>query len=331
MSDDTATELRPLKTWSHLAGQRRRPSEYEIVSTKLHWHARNGDEPWDVDPQGFMSEWYRKYRNSSAVRHEDWESFRDPDELVYRTYNILQDGQETYVDGLLEQYANEEHDSSLSPEWVEVLSTLYTPGRYLQHTVQMASSYLVHIAPASTISNCAAFQAADAFRWVSRIAYRTKELAVAHPAAGFGDVERNRWEGHPAWQGFRELMERALVAYDWGEAFTALNVVAKPAIDEAFLRQFAVAARRHGDTLLSLLADAALRDSERSRRWTGALVEMTLAGGNQQVLESWLAKWVPLGDRAIEAFCGALPDNPDGTKEAIERSRAFRTQVGLKG
>ena len=25
--------LKPLKTWSHLAGRRRKPSEYEIVST----------------------------------------------------------------------------------------------------------------------------------------------------------------------------------------------------------------------------------------------------------------------------------------------------------
>lgn len=29
--------LKPLKTWSHLATRRRKPSEYEIVSTNLHW------------------------------------------------------------------------------------------------------------------------------------------------------------------------------------------------------------------------------------------------------------------------------------------------------
>ncbi len=119
MSD--ASTLPPLKTWSHLAGQRRRPSEYEIVSTNLPWHTRVEGEPWEVAPQGFMSDWYRRYRDASPVQHENWNAFRDPDELVYRTYNILQDGQETYVDGLLEQYSAEDHDASLSPASVDVV------------------------------------------------------------------------------------------------------------------------------------------------------------------------------------------------------------------
>src|SRR5581483_4438583 len=159
MSDTTteaAAPLQPLKTWSHLAGQRRRPSEYEIVSTKLLWHARGSEELWEVGGrQSFMSDWYARYRDNSAVKHDDWNTFRDPDEVVYRTYNITQDGQETYVDGLLEQYAGEEHDHSLSEAWLATLARMYTPGRYLLHTVQMASSYLVHIPPTSTIGNCA--------------------------------------------------------------------------------------------------------------------------------------------------------------------------------
>ena len=49
MSEPT---LSPLKTWSHLAEQRRRPSEYEIVSTNLHWHTR-GDQAFDIDDSNF--------------------------------------------------------------------------------------------------------------------------------------------------------------------------------------------------------------------------------------------------------------------------------------
>ena len=333
MSDTTEapTPLRPLKTWSHLAGQRRRPSEYEIVSTNLLWHTRESDQLWEVGgPESFMTDWYTRYRENSPVRHEDWNIFRDPDELVYRTYNILQDGQETYVDGLLEQYSGEEHDASLPGGWVTTLARLYTPGRYLLHTVQMASSYLVHIPPTSTIGNCAAFQAADALRWVSRTAYRTKELSLAHSDAGFGETERRMWEELPAWQGFRELMEKALVAYDWAEAFLALNVVAKPAIDEAWLRQLSVSARRSGDLLLALLADAALRDSERSRRWTAGLIEMMLLAGNQEVLEGWLGRWVPLGEAAVTAFCADLPENSEAADTAVERMRGFRSQLGFK-
>lgn len=327
---DAAQPLKPLKTWSHLASRRRRPSEYEIVSTNLLWSMRNPASPWEVAPQGFMTGWYNKHRAGSPLRHDDWDSFRDPDELVYRTYNILQDGQEAYVDGLLDEHDELGHDKGLSAEWVDTLAKIYAPGRYLMHTVQMASAYLVHMAPASTIANCAIFQAADSLRWLSRIAYRTRELANHRPGLGFAERERQHWEALPAWQGFRELMERTLATYDWGEAFVALNLVAKPAIDEAFLRQFAAAGRRRGDTLFGLLADAQLRDSDRSRRWSTALVRFAVpAAENGRVLRDWLAKWSPLGDRAISAFCSALPDGGDAAREASGQARAFRAALGL--
>jgi toluene monooxygenase system protein E len=324
--------LRPLKTWSHLAARRRKPSEYEIVSTNLLWHMRDQEQPWDVAHEGPMADWYRQYRNNSAVQHDDWDAFRDPDELVYRTYNILQDGQETYVEGLLDQHNDEEHDKGLDADWVRSLAAHYAPGRYLLHTVQMASAYLVHMSPASTISNCAAFQSADQLRWLSHVAYRTAELAQTHPALGLGAAERSHWEELPAWQRFRELMECVLATRDWAEAFVALNLVAKPAIDEAFYRQQGISARRQGDTLFALTSEAALRDSERSRRWSVELVRhMAQRPENVLVVERWIDTWVPLADAAIEAFCSELPDNPDAATNAIAATRTFRNSLPLRG
>ncbi|MFJ8912705.1 aromatic/alkene monooxygenase hydroxylase subunit beta [Amycolatopsis sp. NPDC102389] len=322
--------LKPLKTWGHLAKRRRKPSEYEIVSTNLLWHTRDKEQPWDVGHTGFMADFYRRYRNGSPITHEDWNAFRDPDELVYRTYNILQDGQESYVDGLLDQHNKEGHDRGLTAEWVATLSQLYAPSRYLLHTVQMASAYLVHMAPASTIANCAAFQAADSLRWLSRVAYRTAELGLAHPAAGFGKDERRHWEELPAWQGFRELMERQLTTFDWAEAFVALNLVAKPAMDEVVLRQLGVSSRRHGDVLHALLAEAELRDSERSRRWTLALVQqMTEVESNVPKLAEWIRKWEPLGAAAIRAYAEQIPENAEAADNAIGAVRAFHRQLGF--
>ena len=258
--------------------------------------------------------------------------FGDPDEVIYRSYNVMQDGQEAYVDGLLDEHDELEYDSGLSAEWLGMLATLYAPGRYLLHTVQMVSAYLFSMAPASTISNCVGFQMADALRWVSRTSYRTRELANHHPGKGFGESERALWEKEAAWQGFRELMERLLVVYEWGETLIGLNVIARPAIDEAFLRQFAYTARRHGDSLFGLLADAQLRDSDRSRRWTTAFVQFVRdQDGNAALIEQWMAKWVPLGDQAIEAFCAALPDSPSAGSEAKKACKDFRQSLGLAG
>ncbi|MGE0298020.1 toluene monooxygenase [Pseudonocardia sp.] len=327
-----STPLKPLKTWSHLTKRRRRPSEYEIVSTNLLWHTRDAEQPWDVAQTGPMADWYRRYRNGSPVTHPDWDSFRDPDELVYRTYNILQDGQETYVEGLLDQHNAEQHDKGLSAEWVATLAQLYAPSRYLLHALQMGSAYLMHIAPTSTIANCAAFQAADELRWVSHVAYRTAELALSHPSAGFGERERELWEELPAWQGLRELLERALTTFDWAEAFVVLNLVAKPAADEAVFRQLGLAARRHGDQLYALLAEAALRDSERSRRWSAALVAtMSEVDANVGQLASWVSSWQPCAVQALRAYCAEVPENPEAFENAVGAVEGFHRQLGLGG
>lgn len=321
--------LKPLKTWSHLAGRRRKPSEYEVVSVNLHYSTRPGSAaPYELDPELFMNRWYIKHRDNSPLRHDDWNAFRDPDELIYRTYCLLQDGQETYVYGLFNQFNEREHDKALSPQWAGSLVRLYTPARYLFHTVQMASAYLAQMGPASTISIAAAFQGMDAFRWLSHAAYRAKELSAMFPDKGFGTAERSYWEDDPAWQGFRELMEKVLVAYDWAECFVALNLVAKPAIEEAVLRRLGDAARHHQDTLLGMLTDAQNTDATRHRRWSAALVRMVCEKeGNAEVIRGWVAKWEPLADRAIDAYCAALPDATDAAESAKQATRDFRRSL----
>jgi len=233
--------LKPLKTWSHLAARRRKPSEYEIVSANLHYNDKRPDSPYELDPNMFMNQWYKKNTFGTALKHPDWNAFRDPEEVVYRTYNMMQDGQETYVFGLFDQFNQREHDLALDPRWAGTLARFYTPSRYLFHTVQMASAYVGQVSPASTITNCNYFQMADSFRWLSHTAYRTKELSQVFTDKGFGTDERTYWENDPVWQGFRELMEKTLTVWDWGEAIVVLNLVAKPAIDEAVLRRATVA------------------------------------------------------------------------------------------
>ncbi|MDY0329141.1 MAG: aromatic/alkene monooxygenase hydroxylase subunit beta [Thiomonas sp.] len=325
-----AEVLKPLKTWSHLVTRRRKPSEYEIVSVGLHYTDRDDNAPFELDPNMFMARWYKQFRNASPLKHSDWNAFRDPDELVYRTYNMLQDGQETYVRGLFDQFNERENDKALESNWAGTLARLYSPGRYLFHTLQMASAYVMQIAPASTITNCAAFQAADSLRWVSHVAYRTKELSLTFQDKGFGNDERNYWETDPVWQGYRELMEKVLVVWDWAEAFVALNLVAKPAIEEAVLRKLGESGRHNGDMLLGMLTDAELLDAERHRRWASALVKMALdTEGNAQVLKGWVSKWEPLADLAIDKFCGALPDVPQAAVDAQTATRRFRNSLGI--
>jgi toluene monooxygenase system protein E len=322
--------LKPLKTWSHLAARRRKPSEYEIVSANLHYNDKRPDTPYELSPTMFMNEWYKKNTFGTALKHADWNAFRDPEEVVYRTYNMMQDGQETYVFSLFDQFNQREHDHALDPRWAGTLARFYTPSRYLFHTVQMASAYVGQVSPASTITNCHYFQMADSFRWLSHTAYRTKELSQVFADKGFAADERRYWETDPVWQGFRELMEKALTVWDWGEAIVVLNLVAKPAIDEAVLRKLGESARHNGDTLLGLLTDAQLLDAARHRRWATAFVKMAQeTPGNQELIQGWIAKWEPLADKAIEAYCAPLPDVAGGAEAAKVATRDFRRSLGL--
>ena len=78
------------------------------------------------------------------------------------------------------------------------------------------------------------------------------------------------------------------------------------------------------------MLDAQWEDSERSRRWTGALVEFARGTeGNAATMADWVAKWAPLGDAAIDAYCAALPDNANAAEAAKGAASAFRASLGF--
>lgn len=308
MSEPSVADiLKPQKTWSHLAGQRKRPNEYEIVSVNTLFTTGDPDAALELSPDLPMNRWIKRNRKESRLQHEDWNAFRDPDGVIYRKYCTQRDKDEVYVDGLVSQYHDIYHDAKLAPAWVAQLAAMYTPLRYLLHTTQMAAAYLATMAPASTIANCAVFQMGDQFRWVSRVAYRTAELRKSWPDAGFGQGERQHWEKDPAWQGFRELMERILATYDWGEAVIALNRVAMPAVDEA-LRALGQRALDHGDTLTRFLIEAELGDAQRRERWTQAFT--TFVEGkpdNSEYAAEVIVKWTPLAQNAVRRYREGFP------------------------
>ena len=68
----------------------------------------------------------------------------------------------------------------------------------------------------------------------------------------------------------------------------------------------------------------------RHRRWAAAFVAMALqTPGNLELMKSWIAKWEPLADRAIDAYCAALPDVPGAAESASAATRDLRRGLGL--
>lgn len=316
---------RRLRTWSAFGDIKRRPSDYEIGTQGMNYTLREGRKaPFEQNPSSPANLWMRTYRDDSPLQVDDWESFRDPDMLSYRAYVTQQHEQETKVGGVLEQYAAANADAQLAPEWRATLARLFTTTRYPMHGAQQVQAYIGLMAPSPYITNPAALSAADMLRRVTLVSYRTRELQLAWPDDGFATGERTIWESDEAWQPTRRAIELALTAYDWGESFTAMNLVLLPTLDDVLLRQLGEVARDNGDDLTWLLTSFLRRDAQRRERWSGELARFVVAQrpGNAGVLRKWIDKWSPLADESAAGLGSLLDNHPRQGRAASEVAEA---------
>jgi toluene monooxygenase system protein E len=125
------------------------------------------------------------------------------------------------------------------------------------------------------------------------------------------------WEGHDGWQPARKAIEYALVSYDWAEAFTALNLVFAPTLDDVLLTQLGQIAKDHGDDLTWMLTSFLAEDSRRRGRWSRALADfaVTQRPDNRAVLGTWVSRWSHLADDAALGL-GQFLEMGSGTSAA---------------
>jgi toluene monooxygenase system protein E len=289
---------------------RRVPTEYELVSTGLHY---NYPKRFELPAANPVVAWYHRYREGSALQAREWERFSDPRRTTYRGYTQLQDSREDVVDGLLREVDETGYDRDLDDGWVRFLDRWYFPLRFPAHGLQMLAAYIAQLAPASRITNCAAFQSADELRRVQRIAYRTVQLGGPPLPPEAARRQQAAWEDAAALQPLRELIERALVAYDWGEAFTVTNLVIKPAFDRLVNEEIAGAlATANGDPILASIHFSLDEDARWHREWTAALLRNLIADtpGNADVVSGWIEKWRPLASLALTSLAGVVSQAP---------------------
>ena len=293
------------KTYSHLQHLKRKPTEYELVSSELLYYVRRGFEV-----RVPLGEWYRRHQQASPFACSDWERFYDPRETTYTKYTELQKSKEIFVDGLLRIIDETGYDAGLSRDWIRILDRTLGPLRFPIHGLQMVAAYVGHMAPAGRITMAALFQAADEMRRVQRLAYRTRQLQNVHPE--FARDSRSIWQEDPLWQPLRQVVENLLVTYDWGEAFTVLNLVLKPMFDELFLTGFGRLALSQGDDLLDKIFMSLNEDCAWHRAWSHALV---LVASNDRpatgtTIGAWVDRWRPAVARAIAAFRPIFDEMP---------------------
>ena len=250
------------KTYWHLAGARRcrpttrlRPRTALLRRTRL--RGRRAARPTGTGAT----------RQGSTLVCDDWDRFADPRETTYAKYVDLQQAKETHVDGLLRSIEDSDYDQQAG-------SGL---GRHAGAAAAAAAPPLSRAADAGRVRRPDGAErahhdrrgAAGGRRDAPGPPPRLPDGAAA-PAATRISATRASSSGKPipAWQPLRELIERLLVTYDWGEAFAALNLGAKPVLDAFFLGDVADPGARPG----RLPAGRDLLLAGRGRRLASGLV-----------------------------------------------------------
>jgi toluene monooxygenase system protein E len=255
-----------------------------------------------------VAEWYARHLHGSRWQADDWERFADPRETTYTKYTRLQQAKEAYVDGLLASIDDSSHDRDLSPEARALLERTVPPLRFVFHGFQMIAAYVGQMAPSGRITIAAMLQAADEVRRIHRFAYRMAQLRLGQPR--FGADARATFEADPRWQPLRRVVESLLVTYDWAEAFVALNVCLKPAIDDLFMVELGAVARARGDFLLGQILGSLEEDCAWQQRWTAALVRVALEARpeNRDACAEWVRAWSSEVSGAVAALAPILDD-----------------------
>ena len=297
------------KTFWHLLPQRRMPSEYEIVTSKLLCYTGEGFTGKRFELDVPLKDWYRRHQEESPLLSSSWEKFRDPRETTYTKYTELQRDKEIFVDGILDEIELTGYDANLHPAWLHMLTRVVAPFRYPGHGFQMIASYIGQMAPSGRITITAALQSADEMRRIQRIAYRIRQLQQIYP--GFAADSRTLWQTDAMWQPLREVVEKLLVAYDWAESFVGLNVVLKPLVDELFMKHVSELALREDDYLLGQIFYSLNEDCLWHRQWTDCLVRMAVEDNvrNRDTVQEWINRWYPLAACAVRPFVALLENS----------------------
>jgi toluene monooxygenase system protein E len=315
-STDTVVVERAMpqqKTYWHLLEQRRMPTEYEIVTSKLLCYTGEGFTGKRFELDVPLKDWYRQYQEESPLVCSSWENFRDPRETTYTKYTELQRDKEIFVDAILEEIELTGYDARLRPAWLHIFPRLIAPFRYPAHGFQMIASYIGQMAPGGRITITAALQSADEMRRIQRIAYRIRQLQQIYP--GFAADSRTLWQTDPMWQPLRESVEKLLIAYDWAESFVGLNLVLKPLVDELFMKHLSELALSQDDYLLGQIFYSLNEDCQWHRQWSEALVRMAIEDNvrNKDTIQGWINRWYPLAARAVRAFAPLFEDTAELT------------------
>ena len=246
------------------AGKGRRLNEYEEVTQLLQWHSPfhiNGDRPshqvWSDD--------------STALRCADWESYRTPDKLYYRTYTTRQARAGRTITTAFEFAEADKQLAAVSPERVELLRNVVGPLQYPDWGLCVTHQQTTRFALSSWIAGATSFMMFDELRHAQM--YGRLALAYGEQHHGFDDP-RPAWMESSRFQPTRRVIEEIMATLDWAKAIVLADLVVEPlhtASSHALLTEGSLAA---GDGLTPFVCRSIEDDKLRHRESAVAFLRL---------------------------------------------------------
>lgn len=308
--DLTSRKVR--KTYWHLGETQRIPTRYDVVTSKLLYYPERG-----FAVQSAVTDWYTRYVRQSPVPFACYSAFFDPQKVTYRDYVRERREREIALQGAFEASASLQEDACLSKASRDATARVLSVLPFIFHGFQMQAAYCGQLAPEGKLVVAFAFKSADGLRRIQSVSRRLHVLA---PDVDWVALGRAAWQEDTAWQPLREVVERLLVAYDFGEAWVVSQLVVEPVVERLCFEELPRLVRSSGDVLTARVLQSLGADALGHRPWQHTLVSLALSGSAEArtAIARWIEQWWPLTEKALSSALSAW-DVPDA-----ERERMFR-------
>ena len=318
MATDKETTRRgedPMRSFQWYTPKKRRATLYEDVTldTQPSVH-RHLDRGWPVhfeDGRGLWSD------ASTALRSGDWYAFRDPGQMWERTYYQAGTAHEQLIEGAVRTARRERVFDDLTPEWVDFLRKHLQVPAFVEHGIWLALASASRDTLSDTVTHCVALEAAMKQRQAQALLLYGMDLEE-HFGEFPVDRARDSWLNDECWQPARKYVERLRATPDWGERVVAANVCFEPLFGLLVRRELLMrSVRFNGDIITQAVSHVAQLEWEWTRGWTVELMRFVLddadhGSKNREVLDGWLAEWLPLAEEAANALEAVFAELPAG-------------------
>ena len=277
----------------------RRLNEYEEVTQLLQWHGPyhvQGDRPahtvWTDD--------------STELRCGDWEAYRTPDKLYYRTYTTRQARAGRSVATAFEFAHSDGQLATVDPARIELLRNVIGVLQYPDWGLCVAHQNATRFALSSWIAGATSFMMFDELRHAQL--YGRLALAYGEHHDGFDDP-RPAWMDEPRFQPSRRIIEETMATLDWGKTIVLADLIVEPLLTSAAHALLTTGSLTAGDGLTPFVCRSIEDDKLRHRESAAAFLRLVchdpvFGAANRELVTGWAEELLPRVHEAAVALLG---------------------------